>query len=299
MKRKNKLKIGFMDSGAGGLSVLYEVLKTCDIESTVYYGDNARAPYGNRGKRDLLYLAEEGVDKLRAEGVDAIVFACGTLSTCVLFEMKRIYPEIRFYGTFPPLESYAMSGENYLAVTTRATAEAMKKSFHCARIFAAENLASDIEKNLFSLSEVRLENHLKNLSAEPGIVILGCTHFNLIKNTFRAYFPNAKIVSGAENTAKMIASDCRYIYNNVFQGENEQKNLETRENCQKSNLSDHFCLKKYGVLTTFASKIENYLKIMPNKSPNLYFCDKKVKFIGSEWKTNLLAFANICSNLTE
>ena len=288
-----------MDSGAGGLSVLYEVLQTCSIGGAVYFGDNLNAPYGNRSQRDLIKLASSGVDKLRAENVDAIVFACGTLSTCVLADIKKLYPEIRFYGTFPPLESYEMRGEDYVVIATSKTAESMKKSVPNARVFAAENLASDIERNLFALNRVRLEKHLKGLFPEPKTVILGCTHYALIAKTFRAYFPHSKIVFGAENTARKISADFLCIYNNVFQENPTGKCPVMVEKNQKTEGSDHFWVKKYGVLTTFVPKGAKADSISFKNNRLRHFNEKKVKFIGSEWRTNLCAFANICSNLTE
>ena len=112
-----------MDSGAGGLVVLKEALLRCRFGEAVYFGDNGNAPYGNRGKRDLMSLAVSGVERLRAEGARAVVFACGTLSTCVLQDIRALYPELQFYGTFPPLETYALRGEEYLMLTQPRTKE--------------------------------------------------------------------------------------------------------------------------------------------------------------------------------
>ena len=55
-----------MDSGAGGLVVLKEALLRCRFGEAVYFGDNGNAPYGNRGKRDLMSLAVSGVEIGRA-----------------------------------------------------------------------------------------------------------------------------------------------------------------------------------------------------------------------------------------
>jgi len=287
-----------MDSGAGGLVVLKEALLRCRFGGAVYFGDNGNAPYGNRGKRDLMSLAVSGVERLRAEGARAVVFACGTLSTCVLQDIRALYPELQFYGTFPPLETYGLRGEEYLVVATRGTAAAMKRSVKGARVYAAEGLAEDIERHLFDLGAVRLEKYLKGLPRNVKNVVLGCTHFSLIEGAFRRHFPNAKIISGAENTANRITAETDGLYNNVFCGKNENSSVILTSQSENLQCADHFSPKKTPSLTTFASKSSVSVNIKPKLNCFCEFYGKKVKFIGNFCRLNLQAFANICSNLS-
>ena len=65
--------IGVFDSGVGGLTVLREILRRTPAESTVYLGDNARAPYGVRPDEEVLAFSTESLDLLADRDVKAIV----------------------------------------------------------------------------------------------------------------------------------------------------------------------------------------------------------------------------------
>jgi glutamate racemase len=81
--------IGVFDSGVGGLTVLSEILRRCPDESTIYLGDNARAPYGVRPDDEVLAYSTECVMSLVERDVKAIVIACNTSTAVALGELRR------------------------------------------------------------------------------------------------------------------------------------------------------------------------------------------------------------------
>jgi glutamate racemase len=81
--------IGFFDSGVGGLTVLREVLRRSPDESTVYLGDNLRAPYGPRTDDEVRRFSLECLDELAARDVKAIVVACNTATAVALPDLRR------------------------------------------------------------------------------------------------------------------------------------------------------------------------------------------------------------------
>jgi glutamate racemase len=81
--------IGFFDSGVGGLTVLREVLRRLPAESTVYLGDNLRAPYGPRTDDEVRRFSLECLDELAARDVKAIVVACNTATAVALPDLRR------------------------------------------------------------------------------------------------------------------------------------------------------------------------------------------------------------------
>jgi glutamate racemase len=83
--------IGFFDSGVGGLTVLREVVRRLPEESTLYVGDNARAPYGPRTDDEVIRFSGECLDELASRDVKAIVVACNTSSAVALKELRRRY----------------------------------------------------------------------------------------------------------------------------------------------------------------------------------------------------------------
>jgi len=83
--------IGVFDSGVGGLTVLREILRRCPSESTIYLGDNARAPYGTRTDGEVRAFSMEALDHLAARDVKAIVVACNTSTAVALGDLRRRY----------------------------------------------------------------------------------------------------------------------------------------------------------------------------------------------------------------
>ena len=79
-KIKNNCPIGFFDSGVGGLSVYSCFKKALPCENTLYYGDIAHLPYGNKTKEELVGYARTILDFYKTQDVKAVVIACNTSS---------------------------------------------------------------------------------------------------------------------------------------------------------------------------------------------------------------------------
>lgn len=83
--------IGVFDSGVGGLTVLREILRRLPRESTIYLGDNARAPYGVRQDDEVRTFSVQALDALAGRDVKAIVVACNTSTSVALADFRRRY----------------------------------------------------------------------------------------------------------------------------------------------------------------------------------------------------------------
>jgi glutamate racemase len=83
--------IGVFDSGVGGLTVLREILRRSPGESTIYLGDNARAPYGTRTDDEVRTFSSESIDALVERDVKAIVVACNTSTAVAIGDLRRRY----------------------------------------------------------------------------------------------------------------------------------------------------------------------------------------------------------------
>ena len=80
--------IGIFDSGIGGLTVLREILNTVPDESTIYFGDNSRAPYGTKSKSTVIRYSLQNMKFLESRDVKMIVVACNTASAYAYDELK-------------------------------------------------------------------------------------------------------------------------------------------------------------------------------------------------------------------
>lgn len=103
--------IGVFDSGVGGLTVLREILRRSPSESTVYLGDNARAPYGTRPDDEVRTFSTQSLDALVERDVKAIVVACNTSTAVALGDFRRRY-DLPILGVVRP-------GAVTAALTTR------------------------------------------------------------------------------------------------------------------------------------------------------------------------------------
>src|ERR1044072_3613843 len=83
--------LGVFDSGVGGLTVLREIVRRSPAESTIYLGDNARAPYGVRSDDEVLAFSMECLDRLAEREVKAIVVACNTSTAVGISALRRRY----------------------------------------------------------------------------------------------------------------------------------------------------------------------------------------------------------------
>jgi glutamate racemase len=98
--------IGVFDSGVGGLTVLREIVRRSPAESTIYLGDNARAPYGVRSDAEVLAFSMESLDLLAERDVKAIVVACNTSTAVAITALRRRY-DLPILGVIRPGASAA------------------------------------------------------------------------------------------------------------------------------------------------------------------------------------------------
>lgn len=193
------MKIALLDSGIGGLSVLRELDKVLSNTTLIYLGDNQNAPYGNKSIPDLWSLTLNNLELIKEQKVDLLVLGCNTLSVNLIDRIED-YLSIKTIGTFPPVESSIVKGEKTLLLSTVATAKKFT-SLNGLTICGLENLAGDIETNLFSLDKVNLREHFRSLPSEKkhfDVVILGCTHYEFLKKQIFNHFQPKKISSGVE-----------------------------------------------------------------------------------------------------
>lgn len=207
--------IGVFDSGVGGLTVLREIIQEVPHESTIYFGDTERFPYGPkdlRKVRDFVFKATEFFIK---KNVKMIVIACNTGSVAALKELKKEF-DIPIIGVIEPGVRTAVNNTKSKRVGVIATkgtvdSKAYEKEI-CRRdksiktfSVAAPELIEFVEKGILEGSQLedRIGYYLKPLLAENiDVLVLGCTHFPLIRRSILAVSGDSiKVISSAVETA--------------------------------------------------------------------------------------------------
>jgi glutamate racemase len=210
--------IGIFDSGAGGLTVLHECLVSMPHEDFVYLGDGARCPYGPREPEEISRFALEIAAYLERAGVKLIVAACNaaTASALPLLQERLDVPVV---GVLAPEAHAAVQATRNRCVGVLAT-EATVRSGRYAQVIrtldagvavvsvACPRLVPMIESggsNEGMLAAVR-EYAAPLKEAGVDTVILGCTHYPLVRPVFERVFGRATtLVFSADETAREVA----------------------------------------------------------------------------------------------
>ena len=210
--------IGIFDSGAGGLTVLHECVVTMPHEDFVYLGDGARCPYGPREPREVRRFALEIASYLERAGVKLIVAACNTAtaSALPLLQEKLAVPVV---GVLAPEAHAAVQATRNRRIGVLATEGSVRSGRYAEVIrtldagaavvsVACPRLVPMIESggsNADILAAVR-EYAAPLKDAAVDTVILGCTHYPLIRPVFQRVFGRGTtLIFSAEETAREVA----------------------------------------------------------------------------------------------
>jgi glutamate racemase len=211
--------IGVFDSGMGGLTVLHECLVTMPHEDFVYLGDGARLPYGPRPLDEIRRFSLEIASYLEAQGVKLILVACNAATSASLPELQEQI-RVPVVGVITPEAHAAVQATRNRQIGLMATEATVKAGRYAdlihtldagVRFFpvACPRLVPLIESEepfgAETIAAVReYASPLKDADADT--VILGCTHYPLIRPIFeRVFGRDVTLVFSAEETAREVA----------------------------------------------------------------------------------------------
>ncbi|NUR74773.1 MAG: glutamate racemase [Thermoleophilia bacterium] len=217
--RADPRAIGVFDSGVGGLTVLHECLVTMPHEDFVYLGDHARLPYGPRGRDEVRRFAHEIGVYLERQGVKMVVVACNTATAAALPDLQEelgvpvvsvIVPEAHAAVQATRNRQIGLLATELTVATGRYEnlVRTLDAGAHLTSV-ACPKLVPLIEAgDTFSdamLAAVR-EYAAPLKQAGCDTVILGCTHFPLLRPVFqRAFGRDVTLVFSADETAREVA----------------------------------------------------------------------------------------------
>jgi glutamate racemase len=207
--------IGIFDSGLGGLTVARAIIDQLPNESTIYFGDTARGPYGPRPLAEVRSFALEIMDSLVSAGVKAIVIACNTASAAMLRDARERY-SIPVIEVIQPAVRRAVSATKsgrigVIGTQTTIDSQAYNDAFAAAphldlTTVACPDFVNFVERGETSGSAVTAaaERYFQALKkAEIDTLVLGCTHYPLLTGVISYVMGNeVTLVSSAEETAK-------------------------------------------------------------------------------------------------
>jgi glutamate racemase len=209
------MAVGVFDSGLGGLTVLEALVRRMPQVPFVYFGDNAHTPYGTRTPDDIYRLTCAGVERLFAEGCDLVILACNTASAAALKRMQESWiPEgKRVLGVFVPLIEALTErqwGDNSppREVAVKHVALFATPATVASRAFQRElafrAIGVDVEAQPCG-GVVDAIEALRRRMPRPEAAVLGCTHYPLVEDAFRAALgPDVAVYSQPELVAASL-----------------------------------------------------------------------------------------------
>lgn len=216
------MKIGFFDSGLGGLFVLKAVIKLLPQYDYEFYGDTENVPYGDKSEEEIYELTKAGVRYLFKKECALVIIACNTASAETLRKLQDTflpteYPNRKILGVIIPMVEAVVENKSATAflIATKRTVESKKYEKEFAKFEHAPQLISIATPQLVPLiesgalveavTEVCSVIKLHTLTSTDA-VILGCTHYGLLKEGIEQSCPLLRVYSQADIIPEKLAA---------------------------------------------------------------------------------------------
>ena len=213
--------IGVFDSGFGGLTVLRALIQRLPAARFAFLGDTARLPYGSKSRRTIArYAAESAQFLVREQGAEFLVIACNTASALALDAIQDSVP-VPVLGVIEPGAAAARAASqtgNVLVIATDATVQSHAYAAACRALGlraiekACPLLVPLVEEGWTNhpitaeviqiyLAELTAEAAAQNLN--PDVLVLGCTHYPLLRPLLEAAVPpTVRVIDSAQAAAE-------------------------------------------------------------------------------------------------
>lgn len=211
--------IGVFDSGVGGLTVVRALMERLPHENIVYFGDTARVPYGVKSRNTIEEFSAQIVDFLLQNEVKALVIACNTIAAVAgkrVQQMAGNMPVLSVIeaGAQAALQTSRNNHIGVIATSTTVNSNAYARAIHAhnpaTRIVsqATPLLVPLVEEGWLDheVTQLTVREYLKPILADNvDTLILGCTHFPLLKPLIKQEAPNLELVDSSTTTAEATA----------------------------------------------------------------------------------------------
>ena len=206
--------IGIFDSGVGGLTVLKEVERALPKENLIYFGDTAHVPYGSKSRETVIKFSTNNILFLLQKKVKMVVVACNTASALALDHLKNIF-SVPMLGVIEAGASKALQVSKNKKIGIIGTKSTVASASYEKEIFKKDKSAKIYSKSCPLFVPMAEEGMVKgklvddiaamylNEFRNKGIdtLILGCTHYPLLKERIGVCLKGVSIVDSAEEVA--------------------------------------------------------------------------------------------------
>ncbi len=228
----DKRPIGVFDSGVGGLTVVKEILKVLPSEKIIYIGDTARVPWGTRGKKTIINFSKQLASFLLEKRVKVVVIACHTASSVAFPILKKEIKEPVLGVIGPSLKEVIEKSKNRrvgligtpATIKANAWSKGLKKEDSKIKLFSVSCplFVPLVEEGLIDhrVTQILAKEYLQPLIKKRiDTLILGCTHYPLLKSMIKKTVGDLILINPGQATAKALK---KYLIENKLQADHKQ-----------------------------------------------------------------------------
>ncbi|HOO98396.1 MAG TPA: glutamate racemase [Bacteroidales bacterium] len=210
--------IGIFDSGVGGLTVAHAIRQLLPDESIVYFGDTAHLPYGDKSADSIIQYSRKITEFLLEKDAKIILVACNSASASAYEVLKEEFPHTLILDVIDPVVDY-LAKKTYSKIGVIGTKRTISSGTYDKKIgekiksagvvsLATPLLVPMIEEGFIfdDISNAIIRTYLSN-PCLTGIeaLILGCTHYPIIKNQISKFFNfNIEVIDSAREVAQKL-----------------------------------------------------------------------------------------------
>lgn len=243
--------IGIFDSGVGGLTVAHAIKQILPGESLIYFGDTAHLPYGDKSAESIRYYSGRITEFLLGHDAKVVLVACNSASASAFDTLKQEYQDRTILiDVIDPVADY-LSTRSFRKIGVIGTKRTISSGAYDQKLrdkspgtsvvsMATPLLVPMIEEGFIfdDISNAIIRTYLSNEElAGIEALILGCTHYPIIRNQISKFFNfNVEVVDSAR------------IVSHVLRETLEKNNMLN----DSGKAEDHFFISDY---TTYFEKI--------------------------------------------
>ncbi len=219
MEQITKRPIGVFDSGLGGLTCMRELMRVMPHEDIIYLGDTGRVPYGTRSNETILKYTMQDIAFLTKFHVKYIVIACGTVSSVALdqIDQTNLCPIV---GVVDSAVDAALAASKNGRIGVLGTPATIASGSYIKKLRAKADVdvidkACPLFVPLVENGYIQKDNPVLQLVAEEYLapllakqvdtIILGCTHYPLLKNAIADLCPGITLIDAGQQAARNVA----------------------------------------------------------------------------------------------
>lgn len=200
------MNIGVIDSGIGGLTVLFDVIKKFPNFNYFYIGDSKNCPYGEKSAEEINKLSYKIVNYLvNNKKIDILMIACNSISSTSYHNLKKAFPNLVIIETVTPTINYVKSMDNIDKVGIIATNATINSHAYENNLKEYKTISKACPEFVKIVEDGKIDNNEEKIiydklsliiKEKVDALILGCTHFPLLIPTIKKVY-NGKIITSS------------------------------------------------------------------------------------------------------